>query len=133
MAWTKPNVDESEWEPTAKLPQNWETHSGYDAPRVFGWYRKTINIPEEWRHLKLILPIGSIDDAGEVYLNGICIGKSGSIPPNFISSGNVPSEVELPEHAIQYGKDNILSIRIFDDRGDGGIVRGPLGPLKVGK
>ena len=133
MAWTKPDVDESEWEPTAKLPQNWETHSGYDAPRVFGWYRKTINIPEEWRHLKLILPIGSIDDAGEVYLNGICIGKSGSLPPNFISSGNVPIEVELPEHAIQYGKDNILSIRIFDDRGDGGIVRGPLGPLKVGK
>ena len=84
-------------------------------------------------HLKLILPIGSIDDAGEVYLNGICIGKSGSLPPNFISSGNVPIEVELPEHAIQYGKDNILSIRIFDDRGDGGIVRGPLGPLKVGK
>ena len=46
MAWTKPDVDESEWEPTAKLPQNWETHSGYDAPRVFGWYRKTINIPK---------------------------------------------------------------------------------------
>lgn len=131
MKWTEADIDNKDWEIADKLPQNWETHSGYDASEVFGWYRRVFQIPSAWKGLKLILPIGSLDDAAEIYLNGILIGKSGELPPNFKTSGNVYYEVELPGSAIKYGTENVLAIRLYDQYGDGGIVKGPLGPLKV--
>lgn len=131
MQWTEADINDKDWEIADKLPQNWETHSGYDASEVFGWYRRTFEIPSAWKDLKVILPLGSLDDAAEIYLNGILIGKSGELPPNFKTSGNVYYEVELPQSAIKYDAENVLAIRIYDQYGDGGIVKGPLGPLKV--
>lgn len=131
MKWKNAGIDDKDWEVADKLPQNWETHSGYDAPEVYGWYRRVFDIPSAWKNFKLILPLGSMDDAAEVYLNGALIGKSGEFPPNFRTSGNIYFEVELPASAIKYDAENILAIRLYDQYGDGGIVKGPLGPLKV--
>lgn len=131
MAWLKPGVNEKEWEFVDKLPQNWETHSGYDSARVYGWYRKTILIPSEWKKYKLYLPLGVIDDAGEVFLNETIIGTIGEFPLVYKPAKDMLLEVELPQSAIKYNKENVISIRIYDDRGDGGIVRGPIGPMKL--
>lgn len=131
MKWAEKDIDDKDWEIADKLPQNWETHSGYDASEVFGWYRRVFRIPSAWKGMNLILPLGSLDDAAEIYLNGVLIGKSGELPPNFKTSGNAYYEVRLPETAIKYDMENVLAIRMYDQYGDGGIVKGPLGPLRA--
>ena len=131
MQWRQLDIPNDGWESVAKLPQNWETHSGYDAPRVYGWYRKVVTIPSEWKKHKLVLNVGLIDDAGEVYLNDTRIGKIGEFPPSYKSAGKKQLEVEFPANAIKYDQENVITLRIYDDRGDGGVVRGPIGPIRV--
>ena len=42
------------------------------------WFRRTVNLPEEWLHgaAALTLDLGAIDDADEVWLDGISIGAT---------------------------------------------------------
>lgn len=81
MAWTKPDVDESEWERLLNCHKIGKLIR-LRCPRVFGWYRKTI-FPKNGIS-QTDTSIGSIDDAGEVYLNGL-YRKSVRFT-NFISS-----------------------------------------------
>jgi beta-galactosidase len=118
--WKEINLDDSNWQEVI-LPQYWEEHSNYIEDNVYGWFRRKIFIPEEWRGKDIIISVGMIDDVDETYFNGVLIGKTGSFPPDFVSAWNIFREYKVDSKYIKYGEDNLIAVRVFDATGPGGI------------
>ena len=129
-SWSKPELEDSSWQ-KVQLPAHWEDHSNYTADNVYGWYRKKIFIPVEWKGRALFLPLGKIDDCDLSFLNGKKIGQTGEFPPNFKGFWDKPRKYEVPENLIRFGKENVIAIKVFDAYGGGGLYDGPLGPIEV--
>ncbi|MFC0525538.1 glycoside hydrolase family 97 catalytic domain-containing protein [Pontibacillus salicampi] len=135
--WKKKDVDESSWDKVT-LPNSWENHSNYTEDNVFGWYRKTITIPKEWEGYSLKVKLGRIDDVDQTFVNGQEVGQSGTFPTGegeqgMVSAWDWDREYEIPAEAIQYGEENVISIRVFDASYGGGVYEGPLGPIELVK
>lgn len=134
-SWKDPEYDDSDWQ-QVDLPASWEVHSDYTEDNVYGWYRKTINIPEEWEGYSLKVTLGKIDDVDTTYFNGQKIGQSGKFPTGDNGEGMETAyekirEYEIPAEAINYGQENVISIRIFDGSADGGLYSGPIESIEL--
>jgi sialate O-acetylesterase len=122
--WNNPKLNDSKWN-EIHVPSPWEDqgYAGYDG---YAWYRKHFKFTGGHRGAPLYLLIGSIDDVGEVYLNGMLIGFSGKFPPDII-----PGALNLQSYYIPRGYlidgDNVIAVRVYDLRLDGGITHGPVG------
>lgn len=127
--WNDTNLDDSKWE-TVELPASWENHSNVNLNPAFGWYRKTITIPRQWKGHRLVLPLGKIDDVDETYFNGKRIGSMGHFPPNYETAWNKVRRYPVPPELIEYGRKNVIAIRVYDGGGSGGLYAGPLGPVE---
>jgi glycosidase len=99
---------------------DWKPYNGY------AFLRKRITIPEDWKGRDLLLYVGAIDDFDWVYFNGELIGKTGEETPNWWEKPRIYS---IPQRLVKWGEENIISIRIYDRGGEGGI-RGPLFIIK---
>ncbi|MFB4164546.1 hypothetical protein ACE1TI_12110 [Alteribacillus sp. JSM 102045] len=135
--WKDVDFDDSEWQEVI-LPSSWEDHSDYTEDYVYGWYRKTIDIPAEWEGYSLKVKLGKIDDVDATYFNGEKIAQSGEFPTGegedgMLSAWDWEREYEIPADAIEFGQENVISIRVFDASGGGGLYEGPLDPIEVVK
>ncbi|SEA78507.1 Glycosyl-hydrolase 97 C-terminal, oligomerisation [Thalassobacillus cyri] len=135
MNWKESGYDDSQWQEVT-LPSSWEEHSDYNESNVYGWYRKTIDIPEQWEGHSLKIKLGRIDDVDTTYVNGEKIAQSGEFPTGegeegMISAWDWDREYVIPADTINYGEENVISIRVFDASGGGGLYQGPLGPVEV--
>ena len=120
--WAKSDCDDSRWD-KIEVPGPWEiSYTDYDG---FGWYRIHFKVPAETKKDPLFLLFGRIDDADEAYLNGIMIGKSGKMPPQFQTAWSRKRQYIIPADIINYGGENVLAVRVYDEVGQGGIVRRP--------
>ena len=124
-AWAAPDYYDSDWG-EIRPGQPWEDQ-GYRHYDGFAWYRKHITIPQPSIKGDLLLKLGFIDDADEVYLNGILIGSSGGMPPTFQTAYNHAREYLIPVSQVKWGEENLIAVRVYDDGSDGGILEGPLG------
>ena len=105
--------DDSGWG-TILLPGAWEAAEiGQFDGAV--WFRKMVDIPEDWAGTNLVLELGPIDDMDATYFNGVrigCMEKGGLWQANRIYT--VPAEL------ICSGE-NLLAVRVLDTQGGGGI------------
>ena len=86
------------------------------------WYRLNEEIPEELRNEReLYCIVGAIDDFDEIYVNGIRIGSTGAETAKYWEAERI---YPIPAGLLKPGK-NLIAVRITDDKGDGGIVKGP--------
>ena len=127
---SNPGLDDKDWS-TIVVPGFWE-NQGFPNKDDYGWYRKTVFLPKELKNQNLILFIGSIDDADEVYVNGEKIGSTGRFPgENYQNYNrrfyNRERFYFIPRNISRWGKDNVIAIRVYDSGGEGGIYRGPVG------
>lgn len=128
-SWADPNYDDSDWE-VVEVPANWEDHSDYTEDDVFGWYRKTIDVPEAWEGHDLEIPVGKIDDVDETFFNGEKIGQTGTFPENgYETAWNVTRRYTAPSETVDFGGANVIAVRAYDGVGGGGLHDGPLGPI----
>ncbi|MEF8788085.1 MAG: alpha-L-fucosidase [Planctomycetota bacterium] len=125
MDWKAPDLDVSGWQ-TVELPASWEDHSGYEKDPAFGWYRRTVHVPESWKGGPLTLHLGKIDDADAAYVNGTKIGSMGGLPPDRGSAFKEVRRYTAPAEAVRFGEDNVIAIRVGDWKGHGGLYEGPL-------
>ena len=103
------------------VPGTWDTRSGtpmFDAKRnriqktdgislsnfAQGWYRRALNIPEEWRGKRIVLKLDALSECAQVFLNGIPAG-------DLIQRAGT---VELTPY-IAYGMSNDLAIFVQYD------------------
>lgn len=132
-AWSAPDFDDSAWE-SVELPASWEDHDDYTDDFVYGWYRQSLTIPAEWEGRPVRLIVGQIDDADKTFFNGELIGETGSFPEDdegFSSEWDTIREYMIPPDLINYGEENFVAVRIYDDLGGGGIHGGPIGMLPL--
>ncbi len=120
-----PRYNDSHWE-IIKVPSSWE-NEGFPGYNGYAWYRISFEIPKKLKGKKLYLKLGRIDDVDTAYLNGNMVGTSGSYPPAYKTAYQVNRIYPLEEKIIHFGRINVLAVRVYDDHGGGGIVRGDCG------
>ncbi|WP_225335354.1 family 16 glycoside hydrolase [Halomicrobium urmianum] len=125
-AWSDPSFDDSGWE-TVELPDHWEDHSNYTDDEVFGWYRKTVTVPESWEGQDITLRVGKIDDVDETFFNGTKVGQTGTFPENgYETAWDASREYTVSSETVDYGGENVIAIRVYDGASGGGLYEGPL-------
>ncbi|MCI4671313.1 MAG: beta galactosidase jelly roll domain-containing protein [Bacteroidia bacterium] len=124
-AWASPYYDDSNWD-RVKVPEQWE-NEGFEGYDGFAWYRKSFFSNELPTGQDLYLSLGEIDDADEVFLNGVMIGSSGSFPPHFSTAYNSKRWYLIPRELINTSGKNVIAVRVYDHYYEGGILRGDIG------
>jgi len=117
--------DDSSWK-TISSANTWE-HQGFGNVDGFAWYRRRVEVPLALRsqirkYGGLTININNIDDADEVFFNGARIGASGAFPPNYQSRYGEKRKYIIPLNIINFGKENVIAVRVFDGGGGGGII-----------
>ena len=123
--WANPKFDDSNWE-KIYVPAKWEDQ-GFVGYNGFAWYRRTVRIPKRLEVYSLYLHLGRIDDVDEVYFNGTLIGSSGSMPPSFKGAYDEYRRYYIPRNLIEFNKDNLIAVRVYDYKDAGGIRSGNIG------
>jgi sialate O-acetylesterase len=98
------------------LPQYFET----GGPDIDGavWFRKEIEVPQNWAGKDLVLDLPPIDDYDTTYFNGTKVGGIGKETPN---SYEKPRRYPVPA-ALVHGGRNVIAVRVFDAAGNGGFA-----------
>jgi len=122
---SSPDFNDSEWEEIF-APTSWEDEGfyGYDG---YAWYRKVFILPSDYSGELLYLSLGYVDDVDETYVNGHLVGSSGSFPPDYETAYNAYRRYPLPSDYLNKNGENVIAIRVYDERISGGIVSGDLG------
>jgi hypothetical protein len=123
--WADPEFNDSKWD-RIYAPSRWERNNYYNY-NGYAWYRKSFRLAPKYESTNLYLILGLIDDVDEVYVNGKLVGSSGSFPPDYKTAVNSFRKYHLPPDILNFNKDNIIAVRVYDNYGEGGIVRGNLG------
>ena len=125
--WSESALDDHDWE-TIRVGRPWDrTYDGY------GWYRLKLTVPKDWQaaaslqkyqHLTLLL--GSIDDADQAWFNGKLVGQTGLPKGQTVATNRNRSRAyRVPASLIRWGKENVVAVRVHDERARGGLYRGP--------
>ncbi len=124
-AWSKRDLDESGWE-TIFAPSAWENEGffGYDG---YAWYRKRFTLAARHKGKSLYLNLGRVDDVDEVFINGYFIGSTGRVPPQYQTGYHIERLYRIPEEFLDFGGDNVVAVRVYDQRLEGGLLEGQLG------
>lgn len=104
---------DSNWK-VMNLPTLWEATEVGSFDGVI-WFRKKIQIPENWRGKDLVLELGPIDDMDRTYVNGVLVGayeKQGFWQTDRIYN--------ISENLIQSNEISI-AVRVIDTQGGGGL------------
>ncbi|HPN37155.1 MAG TPA: beta galactosidase jelly roll domain-containing protein [Melioribacteraceae bacterium] len=122
--WKKTGFNDNNWE-DIRVPAFWEDkgYHGYDG---YAWYRKQFIISDKYLNTQLYVELGYVDDVDETYINGVLIGKSGSFPPDYITSYFSYRKYPIPMGLLKPGN-NVIAVRVYDDEQGGGIVNGEPG------
>ncbi len=123
-----PKYDDRKWGEIF-VPSDWENEGfpGYDG---YAWYRKTFTLPASSQNKKLSLRLGYVDDVCGVYVNGNLIGEGGSFPPDFETAYNQEQEFLIPKKFLRPDQTNVIAVRVYDDRLNGGIAKGKIGIIE---
>ena len=89
----------------------------------YAWYRLSFDVSDDVFNMpEKYFIAGAIDDYDEVYLNGVKIGATGKETPKYwIANRNY----RIPAGLLKK-KGNLLTVRVFDVHGGGGIVGLPV-------
>ena len=140
LAWAAPTLDEKGWD--SILPSQWWEEQGHQKLNGFAWYRIKVIIPSSLKKDALVKDslqflLGKIDDCDQVFLNGELAGEnSKTIPGKVIPDDHftkisgywdVDRRYVLPvsDARIQWDKENVIAIRVFDKGGAGGLFSKP--------
>ena len=105
---------------------SWEDQ-GFNDYNGFGWYRKSILIPEALKQKAiefggLTLHLGTVYNADQTYLNGKLLGETGGLPPGYDNAKSLIREWNIKVEDILWGKENLIAVRVYNANEDGGLT-----------
>ena len=120
-----PAAEAPQWQ-MINVPGFWEGQlagklNGYDG---FAWYRCFVKVPAEWKGKALVLDLARIDDADEAFVNGVKVGATGRMPPNYHGLSGTYRRYTVAAKHVRAGSWNLIAVRAYDKSGGGGIVGG---------
>jgi len=129
-AWAAPSFDDSDWEQIKADTWGSQGHADYVG---FAWYRRHIQLaPSAGTLEKLAILMPPVDDAYELYWNGVKIGGQGNLPPRPVWYPGHRQSFELPFSSVT-GADGVLALRVWkapltstDPATGGGLTSPPL-------
>ena len=121
--WMLQDIDLTEWN-SVRLPALWrDTDASLAEFDGAVWYRRTLDIPDDWSGRNLLLELGSIDDSDIVWFNGARIASSVEAWPE-------PRRYRVPAGLVKSGESTI-TVMVIDAGGAGGIP-GPAEVMRIG-
>ncbi|HOX36656.1 MAG TPA: glycosyl hydrolase [Candidatus Brocadiia bacterium] len=136
--WAAPILDDSAWQQIL-VPGLWEEQGvtgerdakgnppdGYNG---VAWYRLKFIISADWKGKDLNLWLGRIDDEDRTYLNGRLVGETG---PGIERAVMVNRFYSVKPEFVNFGRENVLAMRVRDGGGPGGIIGPSLSLLPAG-
>ena len=106
-----PTYNDAKWQ-AVNVPHDWSVEgrlsptlascTGY-LPGGIGWYRKTLNVPQNKKGEKVYLYFEGVYNRSEVFINGHSLGKR---PNGYISFAYDATPF------VKYGEDNVVSVRV---------------------
>jgi len=120
--WAEPGLDTADWR-EVRVPGSFETQ----GMRIDGavWFRKEVDIPENWRGGDLLLYLGPITDDDVAFFNGVQIGKTENAGREWVFR-----TYRVPAERVQAGR-SVVAIRIFNAIGSGGFCPTYPAPLAL--
>ena len=118
--WYGSNFDDSQWD-IIDAGLRWEDQ-GYPDLDAYGWYRKSVDIPEEWEGRDIWLKFGAVNDAYELFVNGESVSFFGEAN---ISQASRPTFTKIDKE-LKYGETNQIAIQVNDWGNSGGLWRLPV-------
>jgi hypothetical protein len=128
MAWADPGFDDSHWEQlTADRPWGEQGHLRYTG---FAWYRRLISItPAPGASPEVALLVPKVDDAYEIYWNGVRVAQNGKMPPHPVWYFSQPAQT----FGLGRITSGVLAVRVWkappassDSGTAGGFERTPI-------
>jgi len=132
IVFSYPSTNDNHWQ-EVKLPSSWEMQ-GLERYDGFAWYRFHVILPESlknnslWKD-SLRIYLGKIDDVSAVYFNAIKIGQAGAFPDDkggYKTAWDKDQEYHVASNSsfIKWKGENIISVRVYDGGGAGGMFSG---------
>jgi hypothetical protein len=113
--WEKSDYDDKGWQP-ASTGDYMERQGNFAAGGRF-WYRVKFQAPKFPAGKKIVMRIGSLDDDGDIYINGqLAFSRKMAGPDDWKSSFAFDATPFLLP-----GKENVIAVRGYDSFGAGGI------------
>jgi hypothetical protein len=134
MQWKEADFDDSDWGKIF-VPGKWEDQ-GYRNYDGMAWYRKSIVYSGMPDNESIVLLLGKIDDIDQVYINGTLVGSTGTFSPRPQASTMEWEALRgyyIPDGVLKKNQKNVIAVRVYDARGNGGIYEGPVGFITQSK
>ena len=126
--WSAADINTADWVPV-KVPAYWAETEAVGNYQGVGWYRTSFTVPEGWKGKPLQILFGAVDEQAWIYLNGKLI-REHSEKSEGKACGELcdePFAAEVPPEALNYGKTNVLVVKVNNSIANGGIWRPVLG------
>lgn len=105
--WYAANYNDKDWKTVDLFSTNWGTN-GLNPINGSHWFRKEVEVPQDWNGKEATLRLGCIVDADSVYVNGTFVGTvSYQYPPRIYT---------IPAGVLKAGK-NTVTIRLISNNG----------------
>jgi sialate O-acetylesterase len=129
LEWKEHSATDPDWKKIF-VPGFWEDQ-GYRDYDGYAWYRKSVEVPGHLARKPMVAVLGKIDDLDQLYINGKLIAGTGDFKKNAykLQAHGHYNEFRgyyIPDGHLRPGK-NTFAVRVYDDRGGGGIYKGPIG------
>ena len=137
FSYKEPDYNDTGWDEIF-VPAKWEDQ-GYRDYDGYAWYRKTIVYRNNSGNDNMVMLLGKIDDADQLYINGILIGSTGNFTSRTGEKINVDQEYNafrgyyIPAGVLKNNQENVIAVRVYDRWGAGGIYEGPVGLVTQSK
>ena len=99
--WYAANYNDKDWKTVDLFSTDWGTNGSH-------WFRKEVEVPQDWNGKEATLRLGCIVDADSVYVNGTFVGT--------ISYQYPPRIYTIPAGVLKAGK-NTVTIRLISNNG----------------
>ena len=105
--WYAANYNDKDWKTVDLFSTDWGTN-GLNPINGSHWFRKGVEVPQDWNGKEATLRLGCIVDADSVYVNGTFVGT--------ISYQYPPRIYTIPAGVLKAGK-NTVTIRLISNNG----------------
>lgn len=115
---------EADWIPM-QVPSYWGENEAVGKLFGDGWYRVAFAVPRTWEEKSLRLLFAGVDEQAWIYLNGKLVGEHSekSEKKAYTTLYDEPFIVEVPAGQLKLGGENVLTVRVHNQAGAGGIWR----------
>ena len=124
-AWFKPERHvETDWIPV-QVSTFWGENEAIGSLLGDGWYRVTFTVPVSSKNKTLHLMFAGVDEQAWIYINGKLVGEHSerSTGKKYTALYDEPFIVEVPFSELKHGAANVLTVRVHNQVGAGGIWR----------